>query len=87
MEVYKETNLNLHIKFKKTSRTIGLYRDHMKALFGDNIPDCIPLDLEEDSEGYIKMQMWEAMQIFGKHFGRADWPTAISMDVLIEVKK
>lgn len=61
-------NINKYIKVRLTDHgkeILQKYHEDLQAMY----PSLhIPQIYVEDSEGYIKFQLWQFMQIFGSHF-------------------
>jgi len=78
--VFRPFNLNSNVKVKITPLGHSI-REKFYATYG-----ITPGQLEKDSEGFSKMQLWQVMQIFGDHMRLGMPEQPISCDILIEDK-
>ena len=71
MKEYQDFNINNYVKVKLTEKGKYIYYHQF-----DDINECRqkigckplnPLELKYDDEGYVEIQMWHLMEIFGEH--------------------
>jgi len=58
----KELNLNYQIKFKPNEAGIAILKKEYDEAH-------LPFTLNSDENGYVEMQLWRFMQLFGPHIG------------------
>lgn len=88
MKEYNDFNVNNYVKVKLTEKGKYIYYhqfDDMneEILKMDGKP-LNPIELKYDDEGYVELQMWRFMEIFGKHlYNGCDIPfyTTIKLEV------
>ena len=83
-------NLNETVKFKlgDTGREIFYHQyDEWLASLPENHPirkTVIPHYPKEDENGYVEMQLWECMRLFGPHFRMGYQDIIIPLEILYE---
>lgn len=83
---YQKYNINNQCKVKLTANGVALL-DHKRAQLRERSPT---LDWSRwhmpDDEGYLKLELWGIMQLFGEHI-RMGGPNPIHTEILIEVHR
>ena len=71
MKEYQDFNINDYVKVRLTDKGKYIYYHQF-----DKINECIrkiggnllnPIELKYDDDGYVELQMWHLMEIFGEH--------------------
>ncbi len=71
MKEYQDFNINDYVKVKLTEKGKYIYYHQFDDInerirkIGGNLLN--PIELKYDDEGYVELQMWHFMEIFGKH--------------------
>lgn len=76
--MWREINLNDTIKFKPTPVGLRLYDRHWRSY------KIEPPALKYDAEGYVSMQLWEVMNIFGGEMGNG-LPVPVETRIQVEI--
>ena len=68
MENWTRFNLNEYVRFKVGERAKEAYINHFAGLPSFS-PESVAFRFDSilDSEGFLKMQLWQAMSIFGRY--------------------
>lgn len=71
MKEYKDFNVNDYVKVKLTEKGKYIYYhqfdDMNEEILKMGGKPLNPIELKYDDEGYVELQMWHFMEIFGKH--------------------
>lgn len=71
MKEYQDFNINDYVKVKLTEKGKYIYYHQHDELneeilkWGGRLLN--PIELKYDDEGYVEFQMWDLMEIFGRH--------------------
>ena len=82
-------NLNDIIKVKLTDHGTEVWIDYYKNLIkDDSIADKRPYIRnrwpDPDDDGYVSIQLWKFMQIFGEHLAMMDFPVILPAEIVVE---
>lgn len=82
-------NMNCYARAKLTPEGLQLLDNYKKDLLNQVRKFCpeyeIPKDLEVDSEGNIRMQLWELSHIFGPGLTTGSFPP-FNMNIILETE-
>lgn len=83
-------NLNEFVKVKLTDLGKEIYyhrhdalNEYLKKIGAKPIEPHFP---KEDEEGYTKFQLWNFMEIYGKHLGMAKPNVILPLEIIAEVE-
>lgn len=83
-----KVNINDFIKVKLTDHGKDIYEHHnddlIKKVEGDYIKEALkPIPLNYDDKGYTDFQLWNFMNIFGKHMFNGAEPVIENNNIII----
>ena len=81
-------NLNEFVKVKLTDLGKDIYYhqfDKMNQQWGRIV--CKPSFPKEDAEGYTKFQLWDFIEIYGKHIGMTKPNVIEPLDIIYELQE